>query len=263
MEQYKALIDRILTKSQEQEDRTGVGTVFLFGESIEFDLQTGFPIVSLRDIAYKSAFGELAAFLRGATSKQEFTDLGCSYWNTTGEGDDLGPIYGAQWRNWGGYPDRKGIDQLRQLVINLKVDPTSRRNLLSTWNIGEMPDMVLPPCHLTAQFNVHKGCLDCAVYMRSVDVMLGLPYDIIVYALLTHLLAKHCGYKVGMLKFMMGNTHIYKNHYMDAIRLLKLEPQKHAPQLSIVNAELFDFFPQDAIVTGYEPNDKMAFKLNL
>lgn len=264
MQQYKDLIDRIITKSQSQMDRTGVGTVYLFGEDIEFDLDIYFPIVALREIAYKQAFGELAGFIEGTTSKKRFTELGCTYWNTTGQDDNLGPIYGAQWRNWQS-ANGEYTDQLVTLINSLKNNPGSRRHILSTWNVGDMHKMALPPCHMTAQFNVDStGFLDCVVYMRSVDVMLGLPYDIILYALLTKLLAKDCGYQAGKLKFFFGNTHIYKNHYMDAIKMLKLELAVSRPWLMLDReTTTLGFKPSNAEIVGYTPGPKMQLKLNL
>jgi thymidylate synthase len=262
MQQYIDLIDRVLTPWQGQKDRTGVGTRYLFGEHISFDLTDGFPIVSLRKINYKAAFAEAAGFIRGVTSKKAFSALGCNYWNTTGDSDDLGPIYGYQWRNWGG-------DQLAKLVQELMYNPFSRRHILSTWNVDDLDSMALPPCHIIAQFNVQQDKnqtprLDCLVYMRSVDIMLGLPYDIIVYALLTHLLAKECQYTVGMLRFTFGNAHIYDNHTMDAIKLIKLEPQAGMVGLKLAeNTSLFNFKPEDAELLGYNPGPSVEFKLNL
>jgi len=262
MQQYIQLIDRVLTPWQGQKDRTGVGTRYLFGETIKFDLTRGFPIVSLRNINYKAAFAEAAGFIQGATSKKAFSALGCNYWNTTGQSDDLGPIYGYQWRNWGG-------DQLAKLVQELIYNPFSRRHILSSWNIEDLDSMALPPCHIMAQFNVHQEKnktprLDSLVYMRSVDIMLGLPYDIIVYALLTHLLAKECQYDVGELAFSFGNAHIYDNHTMDAIKLIKRAPQAGMVRLKLADdTSIFTFKPGDAELIGYNPGPHVDFKLNL
>jgi thymidylate synthase len=266
MKQYKDLINRVLDAAQVSPDRTGVGTLFKFGESIEIDLQDQFPIVTLRKIDYTQAFGELAAFLKGATSKKEFSELGCNYWNSTkgvDTDDNLGPIYGAQWVNF------NGVNQLQELVTSLKENPYSRRHILSTWNPADLHKMALPPCHITAQFNIHEGELSCIVYMRSVDIMLGLPYDLIVYAGLTHLLAKECGLNLGKLKFYFGNAHIYRNHIMDAIKLVKREPiteiadQPNMKPELILSSTLWDFDPKEARIIFYQPHPSVRFELNL
>lgn len=261
MKQYNELLDRVLTNGRETDDRTGVGTVSVFGERIDFDLQESFPIVTSRKIAYKQAIGELCGFLHGATTKEEFTDLGCTYWNTTnGNLDDLGPIYGAQWLNFNGF------NQMRYLEHNLKATPTSRRHILSTWNPNQINDMCLPPCHILTQFEVRDDYLDCIVYMRSVDLCLGLPYDIVVYAALTEVLAKRQGLVGGRLTFLLGNTHIYKNHIMDAIRMLKLETLESSSKLTLgnVNGSLMHVMPEDFLVNYYTCHEsEFSFALNL
>lgn len=255
MKQYKELIDNILSFGESKLDRTGAGTKSLFGTQLKFNLYQGFPLVTIREINWRAAFGELAGFLTGATTSQEFRDFGCNYWNSFGE--DLGPIYGAQWR------DFNGVDQLDDLMTGLSMTPYSRRHVLSTWNPADLSKMVLPPCHIIAQFNVVGKALDCIVYMRSVDVMLGLPYDITIYALLTHLIAYELGLNPRELTFFMGDTHIYNNHIAGAYYLMSLEPQD-LPSLQLSpEASVFGFDPKDANVVFYMPHPKYNFELNV
>ena len=254
MQQYQDLVKKVLQYGKQSDDRTGQGTLYLFGESIKFDLNAGFPIVTARKINYKAAIGELCAFLRGATKASEFRALGCNYWSSYGE--NLGPIYGAQWVNWG--------DQLATLVKNLKTDPFSRRHILSTWNVEELDSMVLPPCHILAQFDVSPDNmkLSCIVYQRSVDLMLGAPYDFILYAALTQLLAVECGYALGDLKFFFGNTHIYKPHLYNA-NIVAQAPTHPLPRLHIdaYLPDIEELDPAHFVVTKYEHSGPLDFEL--
>jgi thymidylate synthase len=260
MQQYINLIDRILTDGREQDDRTGKGTMYKFGEQITFDLQAGFPIVTLRHIPYKQAVGELAGFIHGATTVGEFEHFGCNYWKPWADKDgNLGPIYGHQWSSW---PDDCGpIDQLEGLIHSLKFNPYSRRHILSTWNVADLGDMCLPPCHLIAQFDVtSSNDLNCIVYMRSCDIIIGLPYDIIVYGGLVHLLANQLNMYVGKLTFMLGNAHIYKPHIPGAIHLIKREP-KPLPRVFIKNTDVLSFIPKELAVVNYQAHEAMTFEV--
>jgi len=268
MREYKDLVGRILSKGEEYSDRTGKGTLAIFGETLTVDLADGFPIVTARKIDFSQAVGELATFLKGQTKKSEFRANGCNYWDKFGRPDidDLGPIYGKQWVDWECPPfgkDKKTwLNQLDVLVAMIKNDPASRRLILQTWNPGEINEMVLPPCHISAQYNVHKGKLDSIVTMRSCDVMLGLPYDMVVYALLQHLLAQQTGLKVGTMRFDLHNAHIYLPHVMDAIRFEKLEVFK-SPDLVIgPNVTIWNFDPDlDVTLLGYNHGPVMKFEL--
>lgn len=273
MIQYKDLILRVLREGTSNQSRAG-DTVYKFGESISFDLNVGFPIVTARKIDYEQAFGELAAFIQGATSKAEFKKYGCNYWDTTKgpwtDNDDLlGYIYGAQWRSFNGASGC--VDQLKRLIDGLRAEPQSRRHILTTWQPAELHLMALPPCHIMAQFDVnpdgmlwHGGMLSCAVYMRSVDIMLGLPYDIILYALLTHLLAEECGYGVKDLHFFFGNAHIYKNHITSGNVDELLYRQTYAlPRLTLDCPNILNFHPAEAQLDGYVSNGPLKFELNL
>lgn len=263
MKAYKNLINRVLDNGKEREDRTGVGTFAVFGESHELDLADGFPIVTLRKIAYKQAFGELAAFLHGATTKTEFQSFGCSYWNTTGSTDELGPTYGAQWCK----KNPSGLSQIEELMRGLILNPYSRRHILTTWNPQELVECVLPPCHIIAQFHIsNEGYLNCIVYMRSVDIMLGLPYDTIVYATLMHIICNQLALMPGKLTFYFGDAHIYKNHIMAAIKLIKNEPQP-LPNLQVsygTSVHNFSNAPGELEVNAYYPLlPNVTFPLNL
>ena len=267
MREYNALVGRILSKGEEYDDRTGKGTLAIFGESLKVDLNDGFPIVTARKIDFKQAVGELTTFLKGQTKKSEFRANGCYYWDKFGrpDVDDLGPIYGKQWVDWEcppfGKDNKTSFSQLDVLVAMLRNDPTSRRLILQTWNPGETNQMVLPPCHISAQYSVHKGKLDSIVTMRSCDIMLGLPYDMVVYALLQHLLAQTTGLKVGTMQFNLHNAHIYLPHVMDAIRFEKLKTFK-LPKLHLnPNITLWAFARVHANLTNYAHGPELKFEL--
>jgi thymidylate synthase len=256
MKAYKHLCYRVLGQGVRNSSRAG-DTVYRFGETLELNLRDGFPLLTLRKIDYIQAFGELAAFIRGETTKEAFTALGCHYWNTTGgEVNELGPIYGYQWRNW-------GADQLLGLIDNLQTSPDSRRHILAAWNVEDLDKMVLVPCHILAQFDVTPGkVLNCVVYMRSVDIMLGLPYDIAIYALLTHLLADICSYTAGELKFFFGNAHVYANHIKQAEDLLLRQPYD-LPTLVLDCPNILKFHPMETQLEDYICHPPMKFELNL
>jgi thymidylate synthase len=253
MKAYENLIRKVFETGRMHNSRAGA-TLAVFGATFEADLRKGFPVITLRKIDYRQAIGELAAFIHGATTVEEFESYGCKYWSAYPNA--LGPIYGAQWRNF------NGVDQLKELLTGLREDPGSRRHMLSTWNPADLDKMVLPPCHLLTQFHVEETWLDCIVYMRSVDIMLGLPYDIIVYALLQELLAAELGLKARKLKFFFGNAHIYQNHFACTFGLLRREPMT-LPSLEFSCIDLLNFQPEDVSIIGYLSNEPTKFELNL
>jgi thymidylate synthase len=262
MQCYKNLIREILHRGEAKPERTDHGMLYLFDAKIEFDLEDQFPIVTIRKIDYVQAFGELAGFIQGVTTKSAFSALGCKYWNSTvgpdlANPDSLGPIYGYQWRNW-------GVDQLINLVHELKTNPNSRRLILSFWNHEDLPKMAIPPCITQVQFDVDpRGYLHCIVTQRSADVMLGLPYDFIVFATFVKLLAEECGYEEGRLVFNLGNAHIYENHIQKAIDLLDVEPF-YPPQVRLeAGTRIQDFLPSSIIVSNYLSGPIVNFELNL
>ena len=238
MKQYHDLLKYILENGEERDDRTSVGTISVFGHNMRFDLRRGFPAVTTKKLAWKACVGELLWFIEGSSDERRLAEIThgtrdgtvtiwtpnalAPYWKHKAKYEgDLGRVYGVQWRDWqqynfmpqvGSFAINK-VDQLLQLIDNLKKDPYSRRHILSSWNVAELEDMALPPCHVMSQFYVNKDReLSCHMYQRSVDVFLGLPFNIASYALLTHMIAQVCNLKVGELMISMGDTHIYKDH---------------------------------------------------
>lgn len=245
MKQYHDLLQDILDNGEERDDRTGVGTIGVFGRSIRFDLRKGFPAVTTKKLAWKACVGELLWFIEGSSDERRLAEIThgtregvttiwtpnalAPYWKHRAEFEgDLGPVYGVQWRKWtkAHSPSLKVyIDQLSTLIQKLKDDPYSRRHILTAWNVADLEDMALPPCHVMSQFYVNKNNeLSCHMYQRSVDVFLGLPFNIASYALLTHLIAQVTNLKVGELVISMGDTHIYKNHIEQVKEQLTREP---------------------------------------
>ncbi len=247
MKQYHDLLQDILDNGEDKDDRTGVGTYSVFGRQLRFNLEEGFPAITTKKLAWKACVGELLWFIEGSSDERRLAEIThgstegkttiwtgnaqAPYWTPKATFDgDLGRVYGVQWRHWNKYneqmnfgkahlggdrvaADKTEIDQLKNLAEGLKNDPTGRRHILTAWNVAELDQMALPPCHVMSQYYVSKsGKLSCHMYQRSVDVFLGLPFNIASYALLTHMLAHVCGYSVGELIISTGDTHIYKNH---------------------------------------------------
>jgi len=267
MQEWQGLLRKVLRHGEKRDDRTGAGTLALFGESVTFDNRTAFPAVTTKRLGFEQMAAELACFLQGARSLDEFHKLGCTIWDGNGlapywtprtefEGD-LGRIYGVQWRDWQSIDSDgqcKNTDQLRGLVSGLLKDPHSRRHIVTAFNPGELDQMCLPPCHLFFQCFVNReGRLDMTVYMRSVDVFLGLPFDVASYALLQRLLAQTLGHPFtpGFLTFFLGDTHIYLNHIAQVELVLSREACA-APTLALDSkATVFDFYPSQASLRGY------------
>lgn len=257
MKQYLDLVERVLYYGRYANDRTGVGTIRLFGEQITLDLQQGFPAVTCKELKFKSVAAELAGFLKGHQYASQMEEEGTKIWNANAEAfyrsgrspsNDptyLGPIYGAQWREW--QPrlkaNDKPIDQLRLVVDEIKNNPTSRRLLVTAWNPGELFLMCLPPCHTQFQFFVdtYRGELSCKFDMRSVDVFLGMPFDIASYALLTRIVANETGLRVGKLIGTFGDTHIYKSH-LAQVRLMLMREPLPLPELILDKSATIDNF---------------------
>jgi thymidylate synthase len=261
-EDFRFLVDDVLTNGTIRRCRNGQTTA-VFGRMLRHDMRAGFPIITTRRVAWRGVFGELAAFLEGSTSLRRFKELGCNYWDMNAkewpqhDGDYLGRIYGAQWRNFG------GVDQLVQLVSGLVTDPHGRRHLLTTWNPGELGDMCLPPCHLTAQFFQSRQGLSCTVYMRSVDLCLGLPSDLVLYGLLLHLVAHEVHTTPHELVFMLGDAHVYENH-IAAWNVQRARPQTDdPPALRLLgHGSLFNFDPNQATIVNYDPQEPIKYALN-
>lgn len=255
MDTYLSLLDHVLHQGTPKEDRTGVGTLSVFGYQMRFDLSKGFPLVTTKKVHLKSIIHELLWFLQGDTHVGYLQDNGVSIWDEwADETGHLGPIYGHQWRSWSA-PNGESVDQMAQLVEDLKRDPNSRRHIVSAWNVGELDQMALAPCHAFFQFYIANGRLSCQLYQRSADVFLGVPFNIASYALLTHMLAEQCGYAVGDFVWTGGDVHLYQNHLQQAQLQLTRTPLP-LPKLVIKRraASLFDYQYEDFEVQDYQPH---------
>ena len=253
MRQYLDLLRYVLEHGARKSDRTGTGTLSVFGYQMRFDLRAGFPLVTSKKLHVKSIIYELLWFLRGDTNIRYLHEHGVTIWDGWADAaGELGPIYGYQWRFWP-TPEGGHLDQLGQLVEQLRKDPDSRRHLVSAWNVADIEKMKLPPCHYAFQFYVVEGRLSCLFNMRSVDIFLGLPFNIASYALLTHLVAQQCNLEVGELIFSGADTHLYLNHLEQARLQLSREPYP-LPELRIERkpASLFDYRYEDFKVVNYQ-----------
>lgn len=238
---YQALLQDILENGQRREDRTGTGTLGVFGRQMRFDLADGFPLLTTKKLHTRSIIIELLWFLRGETNIGWLKENGCSIWDEWADADgELGPVYGKQWRSWAA-PDGRSIDQINQLVGALRANPWSRRHVISAWNPADVDDMALPPCHCLFQFHVSTdGRLSCQLYQRSADVFLGVPFNIASYALLTLMMAQVAGLKPGTFVHTLGDAHLYVNH-LDQARL-QLERTPFALPTMRLNPEITDIF---------------------
>lgn len=255
MQQYHDLLRHILAHGARKTDRTGTGTLSVFGYQMRFNLADGFPLVTTKKVHLKSIIHELLWFLRGDTSNQALEDVGVTIWREwADENGDLGPIYGKQWRSWSA-PDGQSIDQLSQMVQLLRTQPDSRRMVVSAWNVAELPLMRLMPCHALFQFYVADGKLSCQLYQRSADVFLGVPFNIASYALLTLMMAQVTGLQPGEFIWTGGDTHLYSNHLEQAELQLTREPRP-LPQMRLNPAvtDLFGFRYEDFALENYDPH---------
>ena len=253
MNQYLELLQHVLDTGVEREDRTGTGTYSVFGYQMRFDLSQGFPLLTTKKLHTKSIVHELLWFLRGETNIKSLQDVGVSIWNEwANEYGELGPVYGAQWRSW---PTSNGetIDQISELISQIKQTPFSRRLIISAWNVGEIEKMALPPCHTMFQFYVANGKLSCQLYQRSADVFLGVPFNIASYALLLQMVAHVTGLKVGEFVHTFGDVHLYKNHVEQAKIQLQRKPLP-LPTMKINRnvGSIFDFKYDDFELINYQ-----------
>ncbi|MDX5480245.1 MAG: thymidylate synthase [Hymenobacteraceae bacterium] len=255
MKQYLDLMQHILDKGVKKEDRTGTGTLSIFGHQMRFNLAEGFPLVTTKKVHLKSIIHELLWFLKGDTNIAYLKEHGVSIWDEwADENGDLGPVYGSQWRSWP-TPDGRHIDQITQVVNQLKHNPDSRRIIVSAWNVSEIENMKLPPCHAFYQFYVAEGKLSCQLYQRSADVFLGVPFNIASYALLVLMMAQVTGLEPGEFIWTGGDTHLYLNHLEQAQLQLSREPRP-LPQIKL-NPEvqdIFDFKYEDFELVNYIPH---------
>ena len=253
MQQYQQLLRHILENGSAKTDRTGTGTISCFGYQMRFDLQKGFPMVTTKKLHTKSIIYELLWFLRGETNIKYLTDHGVSIWNEWADAEgELGPVYGKQWRNWEG-ADGRVTDQISDLIAQIKKNPDSRRLIVSAWNVAELPQMALMPCHTLFQFYVADGKLSCQLYQRSADVFLGVPFNIASYALLTMMVAQVCGLEYGDFIHSFGDVHLYNNHIEQAQLQLTREPYP-LPTMKINPdvKDIFGFHFEDFTLENYQ-----------
>ncbi len=253
METYLDLMRHILDQGADKGDRTGTGTKSVFGYQMRFDLADGFPMVTTKKLHLPSIVHELLWFLKGETNVKYLQDNGVRIWNEwADENGDLGPVYGKQWRRWE-TKDGRIIDQVQQAIETIKTNPNSRRIIVSAWNVGELDEMALMPCHAFFQFHVAEGRLNCQLYQRSADVFLGVPFNIASYALLTHMMAQVCGLEPGVFVHTLGDAHLYNNH-LDQARLQITRTPLPLPTLKLNPAikDIDDFTYDDIEVVGYE-----------
>ena len=280
MKVYHDLLEDILQNGESRDDRTGVGTISVFGRQLRFDLDSGFPAITTKKLAWKACVGELLWFLEGSRDERRLAEIThgskegtvtiwtpnalAPYWKSKSKFEgDLGKVYGVQWRKWESPRWGKLVDQISHLVDRLKTDPFSRRHMISAWNVGELNDMVLPPCHVMSQYYVSKdNKLSCHMYQRSVDVFLGLPFNIASYALLTHMLSQVCDFKVGELIISTGDTHIYKDH-LDQVDQQLQRQEYPLPKLWLnPNINNIDSFTMDDIkLQNYKSHDSIKAKM--
>jgi thymidylate synthase len=248
---YEDLLRLVFATGAEKADRTGTGTRSVFGHQMRFDLRQGFPLITTKRVHFKSLAFELLWFLRGESNVRWLQEHGVTIWDEWADADgELGPVYGVQWRAWP-TPDGRHIDQISQLLDSLRTDPNSRRHVVSAWNVGEIPQMALPPCHTLFQFYVADGRLSCQLYQRSADLFLGVPFNIASYSLLTHMVAQQVGLDVGEFIWTGGDCHIYDNHVEQVHEQLSREVYPF-PQLRLRKARsLFDYTYEDFDVVGY------------
>ena len=254
--QYETFLRHVRDTGIEKADRTGTGTRSVFGYQMRFDLQQGFPLVTTKKVHLKSIIYELLWFLRGDGNARWLQERGVTIWDEWADPKtgDLGPVYGVQWRSWP-TPDGGHIDQIAQVLQQIKANPDSRRLIVSSWNVAELDKMALMPCHAFFQFYVAGGKLSCQLYQRSADIFLGVPFNIASYALLTHMVAQQCDLQVGEFIWTGGDCHIYSNHHEQVELQLAREPRPY-PQLHIKHkpADIFGYAFEDFEVSGYDPH---------
>ena len=251
MQEYLDLLKKVKESGKPKGDRTGTGTLSIFGHQMRFDLQDSFPLLTTKKIHFKSVAYELLWFLKGETNIKYLKDNGVSIWDEwADENGDLGPVYGKQWRDWKG---ANGFhDQISNVIDQIKNNPNSRRHIVSAWNVAEIPTMALAPCHILFQFYVQEGKLSCQLYQRSADIFLGVPFNIASYALLTHMIANVCDLEVGDFVHTLGDAHLYNNHLTQADEQLTRSPLQ-PPQIKVAKKNsIDDYVFEDFEIIGYE-----------
>ncbi len=262
MQQYLDLLDQVLRTGVKKSDRTGTGTLSVFGPQMRFDLASGFPLLTTKKLHTKSIFFELLWLLKGDTNIAYLKENGVSIWDEwADENGDLGPVYGRQWRSWPA-PDGRHIDQIAQVVASIKKNPDSRRHIVTAWNPADLDQMALPPCHALFQFYVAEGKLSCQLYQRSGDIFLGVPYNIASYALLTMMVAQVTGLRPGEFVHTLGDAHLYSNHIEQAhIQLSRATRPLPSLRLNPAVTDIFGFSYSDFSVENYNPHPHIAAKV--
>ena len=262
MKQYLNLIDRVMKEGSVKNDRTGTGTKSVFGHQMRFDLSKGFPCITTKKLHLKSIIHELLWFLAGDTNTKYLNDNGVRIWDEWADDDgNLGSIYGYQWRSWPS-TDGNHIDQISQVINDIKSNPNSRRLIVSAWNVGDIKNMALPPCHAFFQFYVNENKLSCQLYQRSADIFLGVPFNIASYSLLTMMIAQVCNLQYGDFVHTLGDAHIYKNHFEQVKTQLTRKP-KTLPKMRINPKikNIFDFKFEDFVLVDYDPHPHIKGKV--
>ena len=255
MQQYLSLLEEVRYKGTLKEDRTGVGTYSLFGRQLRFDLDRGFPLLTTKKVHLRSVIHELLWFLAGDSNVRYLQENGVSIWDAWADPDtgDLGPVYGVQWRSWTG-ADGRTIDQLSDVVDRIRTDPDCRRLVVSAWNVSDLPEMALPPCHVLFQFYVSQGRLSLQLYQRSADVFLGVPFNIASYSLLLMMVARVTGLRPGEFVHTFGDVHLYRNHFEQAEEQLQRRPRPLPSVVLADRTDLFSYSYEDIRVSGYDPH---------
>ena len=258
---YLELAKQILEQGEQRSDRTGVGTRSIFGAQARYDMREGFPLVATKKVLFDAVVRELLWFLKGSTNINDGLAEYTPIWNAwADESGELGPIYGSQWRNWGGSNGEPGIDQIQGAIDLIKNNPTSRRIIVNAWNVADIDKMALPPCHTMFQFYVQGSRLDCQLYQRSADMALGVPFNIASYALLTHLIAGECGLEAGYFIHTMGDAHVYENHIDGLRKQLSREPLP-LPKLVVANKPVSEIVFEDIRLVGYEHHSFIKYEV--
>jgi thymidylate synthase len=264
MKQYHDLLKHVLSQGQEKSDRTGTGTLSIFGHQMRFNLEDGFPLLTTKKIHFKSVAHELLWFLKGSTNISYLKENNIKIWDEWADSEgELGPIYGNQWRSWVSSNGVK-FDQITDVIESIKSNPDSRRHIVSAWNVGEIDNMKLPPCHILFQFYVLNNKLSCQLYQRSADIFLGVPFNISSYALLTMMVADQCGLGYGEFVHTFGDAHIYTNHIDQVKQQLKRE-FRPLPTLSITKgiSSIYDYVYDDFILDNYNPHSHIKAKVSI
>nr|AIA18436.1 RibD C-terminal domain protein [uncultured bacterium] len=267
MQQYHDLIQHILDRGEERTDRTGTGTISVFGLQAKYDLREGFPLLTTKKVLFSAVVRELLWFLRGATNINDDLTQHTPIWDAwAGPNGELGPIYGYQWRSWPRYVRIEGtdhyarehVDQIRNLIDEIKTNPDSRRLLVSAWNVADLPQMALPPCHLLFQFYVINGRLDCQLYQRSADMALGVPFNIASYALLMIMVAQECNLTPGVFTHTLGDAHIYLNH-VEGLRKQLQREHRDLPTVQVARKPVLEVQFEDVTLLNYDPHPFIKF----